>query len=815
MDNAQATGPENQSFGSRSISRLNDFNPDDIESLEVIKGPAAATLYGTEASNGVIQIITRKGAAGRPVFNALARVGASYVPGWRDGFYTNYGAVPRAGGGLDTVTIGTRQLNDSLNARYGTNILRTGRSTDYQASVSGGSPGLRYYVAAGRDDEQGVERANRLGRTSFRVNLTASPASRVDVTTAVGYTTGRTYLPYEAGGGGATWATYFSSPGFLYSGTAPGNPQLGFRSGPPDAYYEAYTLYQDQNRFTGSVTLTHRPAGWFDHRFIFGADRSNEDNQDREPRNDVLGNLLPSFSGLTGDDAGYLQIDTRNVNLITADYAFNARAPLGRGWRSVTSAGGQFYGRRTLERSAYAYGFPAAGILALNAGATQSQVQDDQVDNNTLGGFVQEQLVWNDRLFLTGAVRRDRNSAFGAKYSYVNYPKVQASYVLSEEPALRIPKAVNSLRVRAAYGGSGLQPGAFDALTTYNAVAGTLTPSNVGNLDLGPEKSTEAEAGLDVGAFGDRIGGEFTYYAGTTRDAILSRQAAPSAGFPGLQLFNAGRVTRRGVEWTFRAQPVRGERLSLDLQLNGSAYKYEIRDLGEGTTAVSVSSQIQHVVGYAPGAWWDRRVVSGAYNADSNTVPNASLQCDDGKGGAVPCYTGSSLTAPRVFLGNSVPTREGGFTLGLTFLRQFRANAFVDYRGGYKKLDGNRRARCNLLALCRENYYPDEFGSDPVMLASVQRGTAFTYDLIRDASFARFRELSLTYTLPQAFADARARAAASVTLAGRNLYLWTNYPGLEPEASFNGGTRGGAFGQWEQNVLPQTRAFVTTFNFSF
>ncbi len=817
VDNAQATGPTNQAFGSSSISRFNDFNPDDIESIEVIKGPAAATLYGTEASNGVIQIVTKKGAAGRPVFNALARVGNNYVNDWQNRFYTNYGSVPRAGSATlrDTVTITPRQLNDSLVARYGNDILRTGLTTDYQASVSGGGGPLRYYVAANHDEDQGVERANRLNRTSFRANLTVSPIPSVDVVTSLGYTAGRTYLPEESGGGGAMWATFFSSPGFLYNGVNPGNPQLGFRSGPPDAYYQAYSLYQDQNRFTGSLSLTNRPAEWFDHRFILGVDRSAEDNQDREPRNDYLGNLLPSFSGLTGTNAGFLNVTPRNVNLISADYAANAKFTLGRGWRSVTSVGGQFYGRRTIVRGASASGFPAAGILSLAAAAMQSQDYDDQYDVNTLGGFVQEQAIWNDRLFLTGALRRDRNSAFGASYPYINYPKAQVSYVASEEPALHIPKAVNSLRLRAAYGGSGLQPGAFDALTTYQAVAGTVTPSNIGNQNLGPERSAETELGVDAGLFGDRIGAELTYYDGRTRDAILSRQAGPSLGFPGLQFFNAGRVDRHGFEWMLRAQPVRGDNVSLDLQLNGSVNTYTIQSLGDNTTFVSYSAQIAHVVGYAPGSWFDRRVVSATYDPSTKTVPTASLMCDDGKGGAVGCYTNGVLTAPRVFLGNSVPTREGGFTAGLSFLRSFRANAVVDYRGGYKKLDGNRRVRCNLFSLCEEDYYPDRFANDPVMLASVQRGTAFTYDLIRDASFARFRELSLTYNLPRALA-ARARAsAASVTLAGRNLHLWTNYPGMEPEASFNGGTRGGSFGQWEQNVLPQTRSFVTTFNLSF
>jgi hypothetical protein len=394
----------------------------------------------------------------------------------------------------------------------------------------------------------------------------------------------------------------------------------------------------------------------------------------------------------------------------------------------------------------------------------------------------------------------------------VTYPKLSASYVLSEEPTLHLPDVVNTLRLRAAFGGSGQLPGAFDAIRTYGAAGGFLTPTNIGNTQLGPEKSYETELGLDAGLVDDRYGAELTYFNGVTRNAILSRQAAPSNGFPGFQLFNAGRVDRAGFEWLLRAQPVRSAAFTLDLGLSGSVTKYEIRSLGEGTNAVSLSSQIQHVVGYSPGAWWDRRVVSATF--DPATQETTDLQCDDGAGGSTACFNDDgALIAPRVFLGNSVPTREGSFNAGATIARAFRVHAFVDYRGGYSKLDGNRRVRCNIFSLCAENFYPERF--DPITIAAVQNGTTFTYDLIRDASFVRFRELSLTYTLPGDLSRRFGSSAASLTVAARNLHLWTDYPGLEPEASFNGGTRGGAFGQWEQNVLPQTRSFVTTLNLSF
>lgn len=805
VDNTQASGPTSQAFGSAPISRWNDFDPDDIESIEIIKGPAAATLYGTEASNGVVQIVTKRGSAGRPVWTFGTRLGANQVPDWEDRFYTNYGAVPRAGSttALDTVTLSVRQLNDSLKANFGNDIFRTGMLQEYNASVSGGTAAVRYFVGGNYEENQGVERANRLNRANVRANVTITPGETWNVQSSMGYTTGRTYVPYEAGGGGLTWGTYFSSPGFLYSGRNPGNPQLGFRSGPPNIYWEAYNIFQDADRFTGSTTIAHNPSKWFNHRLIVGLDRLAETNHDQGQRNDDLAAKYASFSSVGGTTQGYVSIGTRDVTYNTLDYSANATFTFGN-WTSTSSAGGQYYARRSTVRGFSGSGFPASGLISLRAAAIQRTDQDDVFENNTVGGYLQEQVSWNDRLFLTAALRADDNSAFGTNFPVVKYPKFSASYVLSEEPGLSLPSWVNTLRVRGAYGGSGLQPGAFDAIRTYNSVGGVVTPANAGNADLGPEQSYELELGLDAGILDDRYGLELTYFNGYTKEAILSRQAPPSAGFPGLQFFNAGRVDRNGLEWLVRAQPIRGDKLTLDLALSGSTNSYNIKDMG-GNEVVSLSGQIQHVVGYAPGAWWDRKVVKADKDANNRAV---NLQCDDGKGGMVAC-----ASAPRVFLGNSVPTYEGSFTTGLTLWQNLRINAFVDWRGGYKKLDGNRRVRCNLFSLCRENYYPAEF--DAVTLAETQGGTAYTYNLIQDASFLRFRELSASYTLPSNLASYVRASRATFTIAGRNLGMSTKYKGMDPEASFNGGTRGGAFGQWEQNVLPQIRQIVTTISLSY
>ncbi len=661
------------------------------------------------------------------MWNATYRMGANWVPDWRNRFEDNWGPVPVGGSTAvrDTVQLSTRQLNDSLNSNFGRDIFEAGMLSDLQLSVSGGTPTLRYYMGGGYEENQGAEVVNRLHRTNLRVNLSATPNDNFDVQSSMAYTTGRTYLPFEAGGGGAVWGTLFSSPGFLYSGANTGNPQLGFRSGPPDVYYQAYNNFQDADRFTGSVTLTNRATSWFNHRLILGVDRLAEDNQALTPRNDPLAARYSAFSGSGAPTNGSMAVSTRDVTVSTFDYLANLDLALTESWRSVSSVGGQFFGRKSLFRSASANDFPAAGLLSLAAAAVRNVDGDEVFENNTVGGFIQQQVIWNNRLFMTAAVRADDNSAFGTNFDVVTYPKFSASYVISEEPSISLPSFVSQLRLRAAYGGSGQQPGAFDATRTYAAQGGFLTPANAGNPDLGPERSFETEVGFEAALFEDRIGLDFTYFNGVTKDAILARLAPPSAGFPGEQLFNAGEVARSGLEGLVRWQALNGENLALDFSLSGSVLGYKINSLGPTTDVVSLSAQIQHVVGYAPGAWWDRRLVSAEFDPVTRRATN--IQCDDGNGGATEC-----AGAPRVFIGNSVPTREGSLSAGATIFKNLRINSFFDYRGGYSKLDGNRRVRCNLFALCEINYHPERF--DPLLVAEAQGGTQFTTELIQDAS---------------------------------------------------------------------------------
>jgi len=797
VDNAQGTGPQNQSFGASTTTRWNDFSPDDIESIEIVKGPAAATLYGTEAANGVIQIITKKGAQGKPAWDLTVRGGTNQFANQDSRLWTNYGPDPVTGE-IVALNIAKRESD------AGRPIFKTGHMQSYDIGVGGGSQNFRYRVSGDYKRDGGVTPTNLLKNYGGRANFTLTPTDRIQIESSLAYVTGRTDLAAEAGYGGTTWTTYYATPTNLtYSDGTP-KPNNGFYSALPEAYYKQYQMYQDINRFTGSVNVTHNPVSWFSHHLTLGTDQGMENNEELSAvHND------PNFSYFFGFDAdsGWKYVFTRQNTFSSLTYGGTLKNAF-RALTAATSYGVDFFRRNTNYVSAYGEDFPGPGLTAIASTTSARTGSETSVENNTVGVYAQEQLGFRDRLFLTGGIRSDNNSSFGSNFKRVYYPKVSAAWVVSEEPFYRLP-FVNTLKLRSAYGQTGQAPLPYSAVPFFTATTGpngsaAVTPASRGNPDLGPERGYETELGFDAGFLNDRAGIEFTHFTGGTKNAILDRPVAPSSGYPGTQLVNAGKISKHGNEIMLRATPIANARTSWDLTFSTSTNHTKVVNLG-GATFISPSANIRHTVDYPVGAWWGKKVVDATI--DPVTGKATAVFCDPGPAGgaAVLC-----ANAPLVFLGNTTPTSEGAFSSTLSFWSNFSIYTLIDFKGGYKKLDGNRRVRCHLFIECRENYYPKEFS--PAIVGAIS-SSAYVSDLINDASYTKLREISLSYNLPGSFASRLGAARATVSIAGRNLHTWTNYKGLEPEASFQGGSRG--FGQWEQDVTPQLRSFVGTLRLNF
>jgi TonB-linked SusC/RagA family outer membrane protein len=793
MDNDQATGPVNQAFGSSSISRWNDIDPEEIAKVEVIRGPSAATLYGTEASNGVIQIVTKQGATGPARYEFSVTQGTNFIMNPQGRWPTNWNMV---NGSLQSINF--TQLNDAYKQHTGNDIFQNGYTRKYRAGIGGGSDLFQYYVSATSERDDGAEQTNDLHRENFRANLTAQPSSKFKIETHMGYQTGRTNLAPEAGYGGLPWTTMLMDPASVSDSGA-----YGFGSSLPWQYNEEYHMFQDINRFTGSIQFTHQPTSWFTQRLILGADQVNTMDVEMALRIDSLIN-----TGIGTDALGY-KFQSNNTDAFrTYDYAATAKFGLS-DFNFATSVGAQYYTKKYEFVSAGGFVFPAQGLTAINALTSSLSTGQDVTENNTLGYYAQETIGWADRRYLTLALRTDKNSAFGTDFKRAYYPKASLSWVISDEPFFHV-NWLNSLRLRAAYGETGQQPDQFSALRTYGPVTGpgdqpAVTALTLGNPKLGPERGKEFETGFESSFLSDRVGIEFTYYDKNTDNAILDQAVAPSVGFGSDMLVNAGHIKNSGEELVLNVTPVRGDNFQWDAAVSFSHNTNKIISLGiPGVTSISPGTYQEDINGFPVGAWFLRKVVSAKVDETGTAY---DIMCADGHGGQVDCST-----APNVYQGSSVPTKEGAFTSTFTLWKRLKLYGTVDYQLNFQKLDGNARIRCyfEIGGLCKD--LADPVHGNPIIVAGAQEGIP-SY-LISNASFYRLGEVSASYALSDEMAARLHARSASLTLAGRNLVTWSNYKGLDPTAQFLGGSRGTSVA-WEQTVTPTLSSFLLTLNLTF
>jgi TonB-linked SusC/RagA family outer membrane protein len=794
VNNATAAGPVAPSGrlggqASNVAGRLNDISPEDIESIEIIKGPAAATIYGTEAANGVIQVITKRGAGLKPQFTMHVQTGSIYFRNAAGRVPTNFARDPNG-------NIVTWNGVETEKAR-GTPIFKTGQTRQYSGSVSGGREAVSYYVSGSYENDLGIEPNNSLRQYASHANLTITPSPRIDFGTSLNFGSLSAHLGADVGASALLGAIVGHS---LVFPAARGF----FPNFSPEVPQTLYDNAQGVNRFTGSQTINHRPTRWFSHRLIVGLDYTGDDS--RAIEHFTTDPALIALIGATAA-AGSIGQTLRHNTIISTDYSGTAKFNLTSSLSSASSIGGQFY--RTELNSSFlgGTGFPGPGVETAGSVGTPSQSTQSQTINTTIGAYGQQQFGWNDRLFVTGALRVDNNSAFGEEFKWVTYPKVSLAWVLSEEPFF--PKAgfLNTLKLRAAYGESGRQPAAFTALRTFSASAGFVTPGTVGNPDLKPERGKETEIGFEGSLF-NRLSLDFTYFSKRTLDLILSQAVAPSSGFSGSQFTNLGRVDNHGIELQAALQAITRPNFSWEILGNIGTNKDVIKDLGGLPTLILSAGQFNKVGGPIGGIY-TRRVVS----ADRDPVTNGpiNIMCDGGAGAApVAC-----ATAPFLFIGTPTPKSSGSVANTFMIGNRLRLYGLFDFKRGNRVSNNNEQVRCLAavgVSLCRSAYFPLEY---PTVYLAERTGNAASLGILDqyfyDASFTKLRELSATFFLPDRMF--RGVQRASISLIGRELHTWTDYPGLDPEANINNVATSSSTA--DQGLTPPLSRFIVSLNLSF
>jgi TonB-linked SusC/RagA family outer membrane protein len=814
VDNQTGNGIVVQAFSSGVISRLSDFSPEEIESLEVLKGPAAATLYGTEAARGVINIITKKGSAGGVKYAFSVKNGQSSFQNAAGRIPTNYcNSFTNSACKLSPTDTSLYSVNvyQTEKAR-GTPLFRDGGIETYAAQVSGGTSLYRFFASGEWNDNQGVDYANERIQQSARTNLSVTPNEKFDFTSSVGYIKSRTSLSCEGGCGGSLWGSLYSNPVNTSQFCTASSPRgcgwgRGFNSSPPEAY-RATQYWQDLSRFTGSVTFNYNPATWFTNRVAIGTDYTLEGDVQYRPysTNDTVSFFLGSFFD------GYRYENHHQAYYNTYDYTGALNFTLRPTLTSKTAGGIQYYTNYNTYLDAEGDHFPAPGLETITAAGTKVPGHSNSTRNNTLGFYVQQEFGWRDQLFLTAASRVDNNSAFGNQVKWVTYPKASLSWVASDNGTMRglLPSFIDNLRFRAAYGGSGQQPTYNSALRTLSPVAGpngatTLTPGTFGNPDLKPERVLGTEMGFESGLFNDRVGIDLTYFHDVSKDAILLKGVAPSTGFgSSTQPFNAGEIVKSGIELALKAQLIQRRTYGWESQFNVATNSGKIIRLN-GTDTTIDNGSYSHRVGYAPFSWFSYRVLSATYDPTTRKADPKTATCDDGKGGSMLCYGANGvIQAPKVYLGRGIPGVEGSWTNTIRFLDNFRLYGMFDFARQFNRLDNNLRIRCQIFLTCLE--YVQPANTDPRLLVQMQSNGTLRDFVINNAQYVYLREVSLSYDVPERLTSRLRSHGLTLTASGRNLHLWSPYTGLDPESQF---LSGGNFGI-DQAEYPQLTSFVFT-----
>jgi TonB-linked SusC/RagA family outer membrane protein len=782
--------------GASGPSRLNDINPNDIADIQVIKGPAAAALYGTAAANGVIQITTKRGQQGRTRFSAYAENGSVREDTKFPANYSQIGITPDGDHVTDCNLLSQADgvctaIADSLaiwNPLEQASPFVRGNRSSYGLSASGGNAATTYYVGGSYLQEQGIYESNKLRNIDFHSNMHSQLTDNFDVTVNAGYMDGYVTRPPDGDNLGS-----IVSQGLF--GSAFDDPELrGYFYASPYTSQQIQTE-QDVHHFTGSTTGNYLPLRWLTLTAVGGVDYVN--------RLDAQFIAPGAFS--PAQDPNFAQGQRTLAPYQFFNYTANgsavARYSLSRIGAAASSTLGIQYNRSRVQGSRAFGQNLAPGTESLAGASALFSVGETNSGLATVGYLAQQQLSWSDRVFATAAIRTDRTSAFGTAFKRIYYPAGSLSWVIGDEPFFPKTNYVSSLRLRTAYGTSGQNPQFRQAITYFTptsvALGGTVTPGvsigGTGNSELRPEKSKEFEAGFDAGLFRERVNTEFTFYNKVTDDALVAQNLPPSLGTSTTRFINIGKVRNTGIELLVNGKIVDTKPVRVELAVNATTVHNKVVNLGAGIAPiVSFNEVVQS--GYPLGAYFSRTIKS---YSDANG--NGILEPDE-----------ITLSDKSEYIGTPFPTYTLAVTPSVTLFGNIRLSALVDRRGGQKLWDYNGGVRCAQIENCREIQDPSTPIADQV--ASVAAHSLGTYaGYIEDASFTKLREVSMTITAPASFAKRMGASNLSLTLAGRNLHTWTNYKGLDPETNI--GTDG--FTAIDLESTPQVKSYTARINVSW
>jgi TonB-linked SusC/RagA family outer membrane protein len=798
--------------GVNNSNRAIDINPDDVESITVLKGATAAALYGARAANGAILYTTKRGVKGAPkvvyefntefsTVNKMPDEQNIYVQG------NIVGGIPTYQPGETPNSWGPKYTDANVPVYNNTKkFFETGINYGHNLSISNGDDKNSFRVSMSRMDQTGIIPTSRLNRTSVRFNGDSKLTDFFTLSASMSYTnTGDTKVQNGSNLAGIMLPLLRAPISFnLENYQNPDGSSNNFYPFYDNPYWSLYNnpFTSRTDRFIGNVLLTCKISNWLSASYRLGADTY----ADKRKQVFAIG------SNAIGDLLGQIEENTVRSEEFYQDFILTASHRWLRKLNTDLKIGGNIQN----TNSEYLYGranqLNIPKFYNLSNGTTLFSNQN-QSTVRTSALFFDVSLGWSSFLFVDVTGRNEWSSTFGRAKDNFFYPSVGGSFIFTELLPRNKVLTYGKLRASLAYGGN--SPSAYSSATYYTQpffadgfTNGTSFPflgvtgfslSNVlGNNALKPEKTKESEVGLDARFFGGRFGFEFTYYNRVHSDLLVLRPIPGSSGFQSINA-NSGSMRNRGVELVLNLVPIKYKNGSWKIDVTFAKNVNKVLSLAEGVKEISIETGFTGIGSYA--------IVGQPYG-----VYYGNLWSRNSKGDLIISQSGGNIGLPQQNplsgnLGNPYPDWTSGIRNTLEW-KGFSLSALLDIKQGGKNWSGtiarlNRIGRTAISANREGNFatyvikgVADDGTANPTT-PNTQSVSALSYfsnylgdgsfsaseNAIYSTSWVRLREVSLTYHHNM---TNKWFKFIEVSLIGRNLWLKTDYPGVDPETSLTG-----------------------------
>ncbi|WP_296698874.1 SusC/RagA family TonB-linked outer membrane protein [Algoriphagus sp.] len=801
-------------------NRIADINPNDIETMSVLKGAAATALYGVRAANGAVIITTKKGKAGQIQVNVSSSFGMDELvkkpslqneygqgfSGERDdsSFWPSWGA-----------NISEENDPNYVYQDNWTNAFNTGKTIDNSVSIAGGNEKATFYGSFGRLDQEGIIPFSTWARTTAKLSGTVKASEKFNFSGSINYSnSGGNRVPHDR----------FLERMMYWSETTDVTDYINEDGtmktyGNTNPIYDArFATYEDDvNRLIGNINLNYSPTDWLMFSYRLGTDFYSDSRTE----------ITPGPMGIDGEQAlsstGFMEETRINSKDLNSNFYITLKKQWNEDWNTQLRLGNDVFERRYDRVSASGSNFVIPGFYNLS-NTTQIFASQGKSVRRLVGFYGDLMVDYKNFLFLNITGRNDISSTLPKDNNSFFYPSVNLGYVFSENFDLPSWVTFGKLRGSWAQVGKDTNPHILGAtfvspsVFPLNGQVGFSKNSVFGDPNLKPEQTTSIEFGTQLAFFNNRLNLDVTYYKSNAADQIIPVPISDATGFSSY-ITNAGEIENRGFEIVVGGTPIERGDFRWDVTANLTTNKNEVKAIREGIDQIVVGSQF----GYA-GATVTMILREGeAYGNISGShyvrpdLPEGATELDRGLTQLIGSNGFPVRTGNQIILGNAVPKFFGGlrnqFTykgLELSFLIDFRTgleqyDQFGNFLSAFgKQEDSNRRNDTvvfpGVLADGSQNskevWLGQGVGPDGVNYGAgywrnYYRGASENF--VNDASFIKLRNITLAYSLQPQVLEKTPFRSARLSLAANNIILSTPWDGFDPE-SFSSGAGGNAIG---------------------